>query len=148
MRKFMTLLLLGGTLALVPHAVATAQDTPREARIEGRAEARTVADANRWRYRYHDGRWWYWTPQRSWVYWGGNQWNPYRRGVAVDRRYGRDGYYDRDYGRNYYRGYRDGYRYRNDYRYGRGRYDYRGGYRGYYDRPGVYIGRGGAGIRF
>lgn len=145
MKRFMCMMMLGA-LALAPSAVAQAQDTPREARIEGRAEARAVADENRWRYRWHNGRWWYWQPDRTWVYWGGDQWHPHRGGVVVDRGFGPN-YYGRG---AYYRGYRDGYRYRDfdRYRDGRWPYDYRSGYRGYYDRPGVYFGPGGARIRF
>jgi hypothetical protein len=27
-----------------------------------------------WRYRYFNGRWWYWKPNRTWVYWQLGQW--------------------------------------------------------------------------
>ena len=30
-----------------------------------------------WRYRRHDGLWWYWLPSNKWVYWTGNQWAPF-----------------------------------------------------------------------
>ncbi|HET6880390.1 MAG TPA: hypothetical protein VFI31_09560 [Pirellulales bacterium] len=32
---------------------------------------------NRWRYRFHRGRWWYWTPGGRWSYFNGRRWIPY-----------------------------------------------------------------------
>jgi hypothetical protein len=29
---------------------------------------------NQWRYRYDNGRWWYWTPNNSWMWYNGQQW--------------------------------------------------------------------------
>lgn len=154
MRCIMTLAVACGLLSAMP--------TSSPAQVE--AEARTVVrnvdrergdrdDDNRWRYRRHNGRWWYWTPDRSWVYWSGGAWVPYRSGGYVVG----GGYYRGSPAWRYdYRGYRydDPYRYRGGYYrdYGYRDYGYRGnpyrsGYRGY-GRPGVYIGPGGAGIRF
>jgi hypothetical protein len=130
------------------------------------------AIAPNWRYRFHNGEWWYWTPGNYWMYYRGSRWVPYdaviyRRPVIVNRGpyYYRGGpYYYRDGyrygywgpGYSYYRpGYRywDGYRYRPGYSYYRGpgygygpyRYGYgRYGYNPYYSRdPGV---RAGANI--
>jgi hypothetical protein len=33
-----------------------------------------------WRYKYHQGQWWYWLPSESWVVWNGQSWDPYRPG--------------------------------------------------------------------
>ncbi len=30
-----------------------------------------------WRYRWHEGQWWYWTTQNSWLVWNGSAWVPY-----------------------------------------------------------------------
>ena len=30
-----------------------------------------------WRYRQHDGLWWYWLPSNKWVYWTDGHWTPY-----------------------------------------------------------------------
>ena len=30
-----------------------------------------------WRYKYALGRWWYWQPNRSWLYWDGADWRPF-----------------------------------------------------------------------
>jgi hypothetical protein len=30
-----------------------------------------------WRYRRHDGQWWYWLPSEKWVYWTGDRWKAY-----------------------------------------------------------------------
>ena len=35
----------------------------------------TGADA--WRYKRHDGLWWYWLPSNSWVYWTDGKWVAY-----------------------------------------------------------------------
>jgi hypothetical protein len=32
------------------------------------ANAAAQQDANRWRYRWFNGRWWYWTPQSRWMW--------------------------------------------------------------------------------
>ena len=29
---------------------------------------------NGWRYRYFNGRWWYWQPNSTWAFWDGSQW--------------------------------------------------------------------------
>src|SRR5262245_20598088 len=31
----------------------------------------------RWRYRWHDNHWWYWTPGKSWMIYQNNAWVPY-----------------------------------------------------------------------
>ncbi|HVA47021.1 MAG TPA: hypothetical protein VNH11_11700 [Pirellulales bacterium] len=35
---------------------------------------------NRWRYRFFQGRWWYWTSDHQWSYFNGVRWTPYRPG--------------------------------------------------------------------
>ncbi len=65
------------------------------------------ANPDHWRYRHHNGLWWYYQPDNSWVIWRDNQWTPYAsnryrtgyRGYSYDNRDG-DGYY---YGNRYYR---------------------------------------------
>ena len=32
---------------------------------------------NKWRFKYHDGRWWYWMTDETWVYHNNNQWVHY-----------------------------------------------------------------------
>jgi hypothetical protein len=34
-------------------------------------------DGQSWRYRFHDGRWWYWLPSERWVYWQDGRWIEY-----------------------------------------------------------------------
>jgi hypothetical protein len=36
-----------------------------------------IGDDQSWRYRWHDGRWWYWMPSERWVYWDGGRWIGY-----------------------------------------------------------------------
>ena len=42
------------------------------------AESSTAAPAqpesNAWRYKYYEGRWWYWMPSNSWAWYDGRQW--------------------------------------------------------------------------
>jgi hypothetical protein len=109
--------------------------------------------ADQWRYRWHNGNWWYWTPEDRWVYRTGNEWTNYEPAVTFAPQPGDAaqlpqgdysprpwGYYSRPYG------YATGYG--SYYNYGPG---YRGGYYGpdgYYGRPGISIGtRRGGGIR-
>jgi hypothetical protein len=35
-----------------------------------------------WRYRRHNGQWWYWLPSEKWVYWTGDRWNAYEPHAA------------------------------------------------------------------
>lgn len=32
---------------------------------------------DKWRFKQHQGMWWYWLPSNSWVYWHDNKWVPY-----------------------------------------------------------------------
>ena len=77
-----------------------------------------------WRYRFENGRWWYWTPQNQWMWYGDNGWVAYDTAVPYTAAYGAypvpvpvpsTGFY--------YPGYWYGGR--------------------YYYRPGVYVGVGG-----
>jgi hypothetical protein len=36
--------------------------------------AKPVPRPDPWRYIYEEGRWWYWSPQRQWLYYEGNRW--------------------------------------------------------------------------
>jgi hypothetical protein len=97
------------------------------ARVDVNVPARRAnPDGNRWRYRWHNGAWWYWTPANSWVIWRGGRWVPYRAGLV----FGGPRYY---YGPRYYRGSR--YYYDPGYGYPRRYYS---GYRGYYYGPRYY----------
>ena len=37
----------------------------------------TNPDGEKWRFRQHDGLWWYWLPSEKWVYWHEGKWVPY-----------------------------------------------------------------------
>ena len=45
--------------------------------VTGRASAGDPG--NRWRYRFHNGHWWYYGRSNQWSYWTGNAWTPYDR---------------------------------------------------------------------
>ena len=116
---------------------------------------------DQWRYRWHNGTWWYWTSDNRWVYRSGNQWLNYEPATAAvpGARYSSQPAY------GYYQSSPNGY-YPGPYRYstGYGGYygpAYQGGYYGpvyqggyyygpggYYGRPGVSVGVGfGRGLR-
>ena len=40
------------------------------------AQATVVVD-NSWRYKHHNGTWWYWLPSNRWVIWSNNSWVDY-----------------------------------------------------------------------
>jgi hypothetical protein len=130
---------------------------------------------NQWRYRWHSGRWWYWTPSNNWVVWVDNNWQPYAPGM-----FGTTSTYSGSYGysspnsysypsygyRTYNYGYQPGVnawygspRYYSGYRgwdggWGNRGWDGYGGYRGWggygnYGRGGGFsVGRGGVGFGF
>jgi hypothetical protein len=35
-----------------------------------------------WRYRYFNGRWWYWQPSKTWAFWDGRAWRPAAAGSS------------------------------------------------------------------
>jgi len=41
------------------------------------APAPRAAGGDDWRYRWHEGRWWYWLPSERWVYWEDGRWVDY-----------------------------------------------------------------------
>ncbi len=154
MRTFICAIFAASMLAMAPRASAQAVDAAVRADVAvANATTAAVNVNNNWRYRRHNGRWWYYTPQRSWMVWDGGAWNPYQSGsnFYVGRGYngyyggpayyGRaNGYYGPGYNGYYGRGYYGPYRSWSGYR------GYGGGYGG--GGAGVYIGRGGVGINF
>ncbi|HVA49670.1 MAG TPA: hypothetical protein VNH11_25110 [Pirellulales bacterium] len=55
-----------GALAQRPAATRVAQAAPRGGQPE-----------NRWRYQWHNDRWWYWSHERHWSYFNGRRWVRY-----------------------------------------------------------------------
>jgi hypothetical protein len=62
-----------------------------ENRIENRQQRREarreIAEADRWRYRWHNGEWWYYTPENRWMYYRDNNWSDYDANTWAPRRY-------------------------------------------------------------
>jgi hypothetical protein len=114
--------------------------------VSGNANAGVAANqsGDRWRYRWHNGAWWYWTPENRWIYSRGSQWFNYDPAVVAvpGVRYSGQpayGYYPGPY--RYSVGYGGYYGpvYQGGYYYGPG---------GYYSQPGVSVGLGfGRGLR-
>ncbi len=47
------------------------------ANVQARDASAPKYSSPNWRYRWFEGRWWYWLPQNKWVYWSGSNWKPY-----------------------------------------------------------------------
>jgi hypothetical protein len=85
------------------------RDVIRAEEGNANAAARANARANdQWRFKYHNNRWWYYTPQSQWMYYSNNNWQSYDPNTYVvpGSRYttgyrGDNGYY---YRRGRYRG--------------------------------------------
>ncbi|REK10457.1 MAG: hypothetical protein DWQ37_16360 [Planctomycetota bacterium] len=144
-----SLLFVSAIALLAP--VAWAQERDRDPRLFDRDEGR-VADFVRgpdaWRYKRHNGRWWYWQPNETWSVWNGDDWEPFRG----RRRYqaGYRGPLDRRYRDGRFRGWPGNYGYYGPGYYGRG-YGPGGNYYGPGGNLGANIGsalggRTGAGI--
>jgi hypothetical protein len=80
--------------ALVSARVVTAraadpEELPKPAAVDDAAAAPAAKDAaqdstepaapagEKWRFRRHQGLWWYWLPSEKWVYWTGSEWKVY-----------------------------------------------------------------------
>lgn len=62
--------------------------------------------ANRWRYRFHNGRWWYYGQAKQWSYWDGAVWRAYNRQIyapSLDSQWRPGGYDTNSYGYGQYR---------------------------------------------
>ncbi|HEY5311503.1 MAG TPA: hypothetical protein VIK18_03255 [Pirellulales bacterium] len=55
----------GAQIASRSQAAASASGAPIEARPDG------------WRYRWHQGYWWYYTPRNTWLRYENKAWNPF-----------------------------------------------------------------------
>jgi hypothetical protein len=120
-----------------------------DASASARAETRGAAPREQWRYKLHNGEWWYWMPSNYWMYHRDGRWVQYDPNSFVPSRGGRryvtgyrgelgDNYYYDGFGRRYFddgRGYIDGGSYFDPY--GR-RFYYNGGRRFYNDNQGYY----------
>ena len=85
--------------------------------------------ADRWRYKWHNGQWWYWLPSERWVIWVDDRWEDYlppAPAAVTTYSYPRQTYY-RVPTQTYYS------------------YPYRSSYRGYGPSVGFYIGSGQGG---
>jgi hypothetical protein len=99
---------------------------------------------DQWRYRWHNGKWWYWTTENRWVYRNGNQWTNYEPAttfVPDPNRVSQPAY--GYYGPNPYGYYSSPYGYSTGYG---GYYNYGPGYRAGYYGPGAYYGQSGISV--
>lgn len=61
----------------------TAAPAPAAPPDANRAESKLPANSNAWRYVRHGGQWWYWLPEKRWIYWQGDRWNNYVEATAA-----------------------------------------------------------------
>jgi hypothetical protein len=105
------LLLLMATSALADDQKAAA-NAAGDQKAVAKQQGNSNATEARWRYRRHNGRWWYYTPANNWMVFQNNAWAPYKPGMFAGeqrmtsqpvRRYSYDpgqgnaGYYPRVY---------------------------------------------------
>jgi len=82
--SFLALPILLGVAGLAP-----SEETPQHAAHAGDAVGEVVrlqdgtgqpsdgdneSDGESWRFRKHNGKWWYWLPSKRWVVWNGRKW--------------------------------------------------------------------------
>jgi hypothetical protein len=53
------------------------QPQPDSATAAGQAASAEKSQGETWRFRQHQGLWWYWLPSNKWVYWTDGRWVPY-----------------------------------------------------------------------
>jgi hypothetical protein len=71
---------------LMVAALATAQADIKPALAERAASKAPYGEpANRWRYQYYSGRWWYWKPGAQWSYYDGRRWVDWGREPSPGR---------------------------------------------------------------
>ncbi len=80
--RFLTLCVLVISIISVPAAWACGTTAPPAGEEQSAAAAPSSAvehqqQGEQWRFRRHDGLWWYWLPSNKWVYWTGERWAPY-----------------------------------------------------------------------
>ncbi len=56
---------------------AAAQADSEQAPIQTPDTQSTNPGGEKWRFRQHQGLWWYWLPSEKWVYWHEGKWVPY-----------------------------------------------------------------------
>lgn len=66
-----------------PPADKAATDDETPASASPADEAAGKPKGQRWRYRFHKGRWWYWLPAERWAVWNGKNWVDYHPDVIL-----------------------------------------------------------------
>ena len=80
--KAVTLFLVA-SLTMFSGALAHARQSDAVPNGRSRAIAKsgaTAGEVERWRYKRHNGHWWYYQPYKSWLFWNGSSWSPYSSG--------------------------------------------------------------------
>jgi len=53
------------------------RDIRNDSRLDNRQGSDNRGGDNQWRYKFHNGTWWYWLPENRWVYWNNGSWANY-----------------------------------------------------------------------
>jgi hypothetical protein len=77
-----TLVSIAAAIAVVIGARVWAQDIvaspgPVATAATVQPVAKVVVRTDPWRYRWYGGRWWYWTPENRWMWYGDGGWTTY-----------------------------------------------------------------------
>ena len=81
MRRNFCLIILGVSVAGISATVSAGDRGPvirMSQKSGGKSEAAPPAkrETDNWRYRYQNGRWWYWTDESGWLRYDGGRWSP------------------------------------------------------------------------
>ncbi len=77
---------------VAPNSADAAGVVPSQSHDGDQLNTGKQTNGESWRYRKHDGKWWYWLPSNRWVVWDGNRWvdrkprHEVAGGTAVPRR--------------------------------------------------------------
>src|SRR5487761_1394908 len=71
------LLVAGSLMVLFGTANEEVQAQSRRISAAARMAPRSESSENRWRYVWHNDRWWYWTSDERWSYFAGGRWRRY-----------------------------------------------------------------------
>ncbi len=86
MRSLMFAATITALLGLVAVARANAEEpatpqpaepAPSAASADSQTDQTPTQGGEKWRYRQHQGMWWYWLPSEKWVYWSDGKWVNY-----------------------------------------------------------------------
>jgi hypothetical protein len=77
----MKLVLAAVALTILLTTSSNVQAAAGGSKTRSAAEARQQPTVEGWRYKWHNGHWWYYQPNKQWLFWNGTSWSPYAPGL-------------------------------------------------------------------